>query len=291
MKRIALLIVAVSLLQLPGCDRGADLDIHQSDSLRVMTFNIRYANPNDGDHIWENRKDWVSEIIAAEGPIVIGLQEALRHQLDSLAIRLPAYSWFGVGRADGVDGGEFSPVLYRNDLVVPIESGTFWLSETPNEIGSVGWDAALPRIASWGRFKRLDTGDSFLFVNTHFDHRGAEARLRSAELLQQWVVENANSDPVILVGDFNIQDHQPPYEALVADQYLIDSAFIGSASDSLTTFRGFEVGSTNPIRIDYIFVSRDVPIYSHRVLSEARAGRYPSDHLPVVVDVGDRLRD
>lgn len=264
---------------------------HSDENARtigVMTFNIRYDNPSDGVHRWDLRKDWVGEIINTTFPDIVGIQEALRHQLDSLAVRLPEYQWTGVGRSDGLNSGEFSPIFYRADRLVLQDGGTFWLSDTPDSTGSVGWDAALPRIVTWGRFLNLRSGDSFYAFNTHFDHRGVVARLESAKLIVDRVLQIAGSSPYILTGDFNFQDSSPAYTALLDDGVngtgLTDSRSVAEMAD-IGTFRGFETGSTEPRTIDYIFVSPDVIPTGHRVLDESRDGRYPSDHLPVYATV------
>ncbi len=254
--------------------------------LMVMSFNIRYANPLDGIHVWENRKDWVAEIMNASGAQTAGLQEALRHQIDTLSIRLPNYRWIGRGRSDGKDGGEFSPIFYRAAELEVDTSATFWLSPWPDSIGSVGWDAALPRIVTWALFRLKQTRETFYHFNTHFDHRGVEARLESARLIKRKIREIAGESPFILTGDFNTTPNDPAYRQIIASGErsieLFDTYSAGVQSD-LSTFRGFEVGSTEKRRIDYVFFSRHFDVVRHTVVDSARGGAYPSDHLPVVV--------
>jgi len=149
-------------------------------TLHVMTWNIRYDNPGDGENAWPHRKDWVAEIIRREKADIIGLQEVLKGQLDDLTQRLPEMVAYGVGRDDGKMKGEYAPILYRRDRFELLDKSTFWLSKTPDVSGSKDWDAALTRIASWVKLKDKQTGKVFYFINTHFDHRGAEARLQSA---------------------------------------------------------------------------------------------------------------
>lgn len=277
---LTLTIAASSIFS--GCRNEPE----EGEFLRIMTFNIRYANPDDGDFIWSNRKDWVGEIIGGSEAHVIGLQEALRHQIDTLSSFLPAYRWIGRARNDGKNSGEFSPLFYRPDLLDMEENGTFWLSSTPQDTGSVGWDAALPRIATWARFRIRDTKTQFLAVNTHFDHRGKRARLESARLLNRWVRNRSESFPVVMMGDFNTLSSEPPYAALLGElPDVIDTVVIADTTLALQTFRGFEAGGATPVRIDYIFVTPGIILRSHVVLDEDRGGRYPSDHLPVVVDL------
>ncbi|MCZ6756737.1 MAG: endonuclease/exonuclease/phosphatase family protein [Bacteroidetes bacterium] len=265
---------------------GACQESRNQQSVSAMTFNIRYANPSDEIHVWENRKDWVAEIIRESEADVVGLQEALRHQIDTLSTRLPEYEWVGQGRSDGQNRGEFSPIFFRTDRLQLLETETFWLSPWPDSVGSVGWDAALPRIVTWASFELKATGGTFLFFNTHFDHRGEGAREESARLLRRKIMEIAGSRPFIVTGDFNTLDSQPPYSALTSKTpfapILLDTRSAAVQSD-MTTFRGFEVGLTESRTIDYIFHSEYFLATSHEVLDESREGSYPSDHLPVLV--------
>ncbi len=273
--------LACVLYMLPGC-----LSHEDAASLGIMTFNIRYDNPGDGDHRWELRKDWVAEIILTEAPDVVGLQEALRAQIDTLAVKLPLYRWTGVGRADGLNRGEFSPIFFRADRLVLQDGGTFWLSLDPDSVGSMGWDAALPRIVTWAEFLDLKTRLIIFVFNTHFDHRGALARVESASLVRRRIRQIAGDSPSILTGDFNDLDTSPMYEDLTADEgdgITLSDSRVAAISDSLATFRGFEAGSVEPRRIDYVFLSQHFRTRSHRVLDDDRNGSYPSDHLPVFV--------
>ena len=162
-------------LILAGCSPDAEPVV-----VTAMTFNIRYDNPNDGVDAWENRKDWVSEVIAESGAEFVGLQEAMLHQVSHLDSAGSTYDWIGVGRDDGENKGEFSPILFDTSKWKVLEWSTRWLSPTPDSIGVAGWDAALPRIATVANFKHLRTGFELRVINTHFDHRGQKARLESA---------------------------------------------------------------------------------------------------------------
>jgi len=265
---------------------GACQDSRSYQSVSAMTFNIRYANLSDGIHVWENRKDWVAEIIRESEVDVAGLQEALRHQIDTLSIRLPDYEWVGQGRSDGQNGGEFSPIFFKTDRVQILETGTFWLSPWPDSVGSIGWDAVLPRVVTWASFESKAVADTFLLFNTHFDHRGQDAREESARLLRRKIVEIAGGRPFIVTGDFNTLDSQPPYSLLTSKTpfapILLDTRSAAVQSD-MTTFRGFEVGLTESRTIDFIFHSESFLATAHEVLDESREGSYPSDHLPVLV--------
>lgn len=269
---------------LAGCGSGS-ADSSDDGVITAMSFNIRYANPNDGVHVWENRKDWVVEIIDQSDAQVVGLQEALKHQVDVLDAELTNYAWVGVGRSDGKNEGEFSPIFFDTTRVNLVSSSTFWLSSDPDSVGSEGWDAALPRIVTWASFRSKNGDAPFYHFNTHFDHRGEIARAESASLIRTQIGKLAEGKPVILTGDFNSLDSEDPYliltEPIPADAMLLDSRFVAQQED-VTTFRGFEIGSTETRRIDYIFHSSLVTALDHYVYEKSRDGRYPSDHLPVV---------
>lgn len=264
----------------------------QAAPIRVLSFNIRYNNPGDSIHAWPNRKDHVANLIRFHDADLIGVQEALKDQVDTLAARLPGYGWFGVGRADGDAAGEFSAIFYREDRFEVLDQGTFWLSETPDSAGSRGWDAALPRIVTWGHLRDRTSEETFYHFNTHFDHLGEEARLESARLLRERLREIAGDRPFLLTGDFNTTEDAPPYHTLTdvrADSAVaLHDAYYATSTPPYgptETFHGFEVGGTTGGRIDYVFVSEDVRVLRYGVLTDHRQGRYPSDHLPVLVDV------
>ncbi|HSG71985.1 MAG TPA: endonuclease/exonuclease/phosphatase family protein, partial [Planctomycetaceae bacterium] len=187
----------------------------KSPAMNVMTWNIRYDNRGDGENAWTHRKDWVAEIVQREKADIVGLQEVLKHQLDDLTQRLPELAAYGVGRDDGKTKGEYSPILYRKDRFEVLDKSTFWLSKTPDQPGSRDWDAAITRIASWLKLKDRRSGQVFYAINTHFDHRGSEARANSAALLVRMLREKFNDHPVLLTGDFNTKPDSVPYKTLI----------------------------------------------------------------------------
>ena len=261
-----------------------------SNSLRVMTYNIRFDNPADGVHAWPNRKELVASVIRFHKADIIGVQEALEHQIQDLMELLPGYDWVGVGRnEDG--GGEFSAILYRSSVVAVKAAQTFWLSESPDEPGSKSWDSSLPRIATWAHFVTSSDGRELFVLNTHFDHRGEQARLESARLLKEQVSKLANGLPVIVMGDLNATSEQPPL-VLLSDTPLSDGrslrdGFVHSIvphHGPASTWTGFTKIEADR-RIDYIFASEDLPIHYHAILTDKLEDRYPSDHLPVLVEV------
>ena len=262
-----------------------------SNRLRVMTYNIRFDNPADGVHAWPNRKELVASVIRFHKADIIGVQEALEHQIQDLMDLLPGYDWVGVGRNED-EGGEFSAILYRSSVVTVKAAQTFWLSESPNVPGSQSWDSSLPRIATWAHFVTSSEERELFVLNTHFDHRGEQARLESAHLIKEQTSRLANGLPVIVMGDLNATSEQPPL-ALLSDTPLPDGrslhdGFVHSLQPHhgpASTWTGFTKIEADR-RIDYIFASEDLPIHYHAILTDKLEDRYPSDHLPVLVEVG-----
>ncbi len=262
-----------------------------AQSTTVMSWNIRYNNPSDGVNAWPHRKDWVAEIISENKVDIAGFQEVLAGQFEDLKQRLPEMEAYGVGRDDGKVAGEFSPVFFRRDRFELVEKSTFWLSPTPDEPGSKGWDAALPRIASWLKLKDRQSGTVFFVVNTHFDHMGSQARNESAGLIVRKLREVFSEHPVVLTGDFNTTPKTPPYLTLVHADAKGEAAFLDTFQHSLfepegpnSTWNGFKEIAPGQ-RIDFIFTTGSTKVQNLRILTDQRDGRFPSDHLPVVSEL------
>lgn len=254
-----------------------------SQSLKVMTYNIRLATESDGINAWSKRKERVFALLQKYSPDLIGVQEAFDHQLSDIITALPEYAYVGVGRDDGKNGGEFSALIYKKSKYKVEEENTFWLSEKPNEPGSKGWDAAYPRVVTWARLKDLETGKSFLAVNTHFDHVGKEARLNSATIIKDRIQELAAGLPVIVTGDFNHERSEPPYQIMTRKDkvQLIDPA----PKDPPGTFCNFGVNAEKCIAIDYIYHSTHWRSKNYTIIRDNDGANYPSDHLPVTLEV------
>lgn len=277
----AVCVLALSLRPAAGAGE-------KEPAMRVITFNIRFDNPADGANAWPHRRDWVAEILREQAPDVVGLQEVLPGQLQDLQDRLPEYTAYSVGRQDGKAMGEASPILFRSERFELLDKSTFWLSLEPERVGSVGWDAALPRICSWVRLKNKTTGAELYAFNTHFDHRGADARLQSARLLVRKISEIAGKTPALLTGDFNCRPDRPPYLALTTegDGLLRDTRGVctGDPLGPDSTWNGF-LAIIPGQRIDYVYTTRHFEVTQHHTLTNSRDGRFPSDHLPILVEL------
>ncbi|RXZ64173.1 endonuclease/exonuclease/phosphatase family protein [Pelagerythrobacter rhizovicinus] len=258
-----------------------------SAPIRAMTFNIRLDVASDGANAWPHRKEMVAAVIRREGPDLLGMQEVLLHQKQYLEAALPEYTFVGVGRDDGAQAGEFSPLGWRNDRFTAVDSGTFWLSPTPEVAGSKGWDAALPRIATWAVLRDLRSGETIRVLNTHFDHVGMAARANAARMIVQWVA--AGSAPAIVMGDFNVKPGAEPYRILAdtARSGLADSRSISSPPPygPPGTFTGFDITAAADGPIDHIFATSEFAVTGHSVVTQHWEGRLPSDHYPVIADL------
>lgn len=246
--------------------------------VKIATYNIRYANPGDGKDIWPNRRDSVVAFVRRSD--IIGMQEVTEPQFASLRAGLPQFDAYGVGRDDGKSGGEHAPIFYRRDRFEVIDKGTFWLSESPETVGVKGWDAALPRTCTWIHFRDRRSGQELYVANTHFDHRGVNARTESGKLIAQRLRQLPKDLPIVVMGDFNCLPDSEPYNAIASSfadaRKVSDSKPTGPTS----TWNGFSEIIPDRI-IDHIFV-RSIDV-SHLATHnpKTREGRFASDHLPV----------
>jgi endonuclease/exonuclease/phosphatase family metal-dependent hydrolase len=257
-----------------------------SQNLRLLTYNIRFDNPSDGENRWENRRDFLCKQIKFYEPDVLGTQEGLVHQLNFMDSVLDNYKYIGMGRDDGRFKGEFCAIFYNTNTLKLVSYSSFWLSTTPDTV-SLGWDAALPRICTWAIFVHQKTKQRFMVFNTHFDHVGKQARVNSARLILEKIHSmNYNKLPVILLGDFNLE---PESEAIqYISSVLVDakSHAVGVIFGPEGTFNGFDLCSQAKPRIDYIFVEKkSFNVLKYAVLSDSFQGRCPSDHFPVYVEM------
>lgn len=259
--------------------------IAQAD-LHVMTFNIRYDNPGDSADAWPYRKDKAASQVLFHKVHLLGVQEALYHQLEDLKSGIKNFAYVGVGRADGKKGGEFSAILYDTSRLKLLHTETFWLSEHPDVAGSKGWDAAIERIITWAKFRDKKTKSIFYHFNTHFDHMGKVARRESAKLLLQKVKKIAGKTDCIITGDFNSMPQDEPIQILTDEtnpDKFIDTKKISSEPHygPTGTFNAFKLKEQSDQPIDYIFIKNKIQVLQHATLSQSWGGHFSSDHFPV----------
>lgn len=260
-----------------------------AQQLNVMTFNIRYNNTADGENSWPNRKDKAISQILYHDVQLLGVQEALVDQMKDLHEGLKKFKGLGVGR-NGDTKGEYSAIFYDTTRFKLLESQTFWLSQHPDQVASVGWDAALSRVVTWAKFKDLKTKKKFYFFNTHFDHVGKNARAESAKMILRRVKEIAGKSPVIVTGDFNSYSSDEPYKLMVDvtnPERLTDTKDISTTPHygPSGTFNGFTAKEMANEPIDYIFIKNGGKVLKHATLSQTWGGRFSSDHFPVLATV------
>lgn len=284
----------------------------QAETMVVATFNIR--NANGGDSIsgngWGQRYPYIAQLVQFHGFEIFGTQEGKYHQLQDLKAAMPGYDYIGVGRDDGKQAGEFSAIFYKTDRFEVLEHGDFWLSpetDHPNK----GWDAALPRICTWGKFKEKNSGFEFIYFNLHMDHIGVQARSESAKLILQKVKEQPSHIPVILSGDFNVDQTNESYALLNNSGVMRDAYEMADLRYAPNgTFNGFHPDRMTTSRIDHIFLSDDFQVLKYGILTDTYRtpvkesaekekngnfpkevsmqkyeARMPSDHFPVMIIV------
>jgi endonuclease/exonuclease/phosphatase family metal-dependent hydrolase len=277
--RILIALIALALM--------AGAQAATAAELRAITYNIRFDTEADGANAWRFRRDALIALIKFYAPDLLGMQEVLLSQRNQLAENLPDYAFLGVGRDDGAEAGEFSPLAYRRDRFDLDETGAFWLSQTP-ERPSVGWDAALPRLVTWARLRVRANGASVLVLATHWDHVGVEARANSARLMLSWIGEHRRAcESVILMGDLNAHPGERSYRELASGGILLDARAISATPPfgPAGTFNGFDISRAEAEPIDYVLVSNGVSVARHAVITQHAGGRLPSDHYPVLADL------
>ncbi len=252
---------------------------------KIMTYNIRYDNPSDSLDLWDLRKGVMADQLRKHRPGIIGMQEVLFNQLNYLDENLPNYAYIGVGREDGKTKGEFSPIFYNKKRYKLLQSSTFWLSKSPTKV-SIGWDAALERICTYGLFEDLENGLKFWVFNTHFDHKGVQAREKSAKLILKRIkFINTDRFPVVLMGDLNLAPEEKPIELIKKKMKESKEISMGAFKGPKGTFNGFDLHAPMDKKIDYIFV-KGLKVESCEHLAErTENGRHISDHLPVLISV------
>ena len=253
-----------------------------------MTFNLRCGHANDGPNNWPHRRDLLTDVIRDADPDVLAVQECIPDQADWLREKLPALDFHGTQRGGTHAGNEMCALLWKRDRLTATGTGTSWLSQTPDVPGSLGWDAAFPRIVTWASFHDTQTHHPphhFTVANVHLDHQGAQAREQSAIWLRDWLPENS----AVVLGDFNAVPGDPAYQQLTAPRpdgsRLVDAhRAAGLDETNAGTFHEFTGNQDSP-RIDWIMLSPDARLQSLTTDQSHHDGRYPSDHFPVIADL------
>ncbi len=280
MKKATISLVIGSLLA--GFSPAHAEDSTNPPPLCVMTYNLRFASPNP-PNAWPTRRPLVREVIQSIAPDVMGTQEGVYAQLKDLAADLPEFEWIGLGR-EGGSKGEFMAVFYRKARLEPLAFDHFWLSDTPDVIGSTTWGNSNRRMVTWIKFRDRATSDEFFLFNTHFDHQIQLAREKSAELVRQRVTALDTKLPVILIGDFNAAaETNQAYLVLTADKFFSD-AWLSARErrgEGVGTFNDFKAAVPNGPRIDWVLTRGEVVVDRAEIPTFSRNGQFPSDHFPV----------
>jgi len=245
-----------------------------------MSFNIRYGLADDGNNRWENRKALVIDRIKTCDPDLIGMQECRDDfQAEFIKANLQEYEFFGVRRAkDGETALEMAPILFKGSAFQVVQKGCFWLSATPNVVGSKSWGSTFPRTATWVELIHIESSKSFTFLNTHFDYEPSAIR-ESAKLLKQWINQSTKGHPLIVTGDFNADKDSSAYQQLTADGTLMDMyEQVNPQQKKAGTFHGYG-GSSDPI--DWILASNHFDARAAEIDRYHEGNLYPSDHYPV----------
>jgi len=278
MRLLALLLLLTGL-------RAADAPV--ALELKVMTFNLRYASTSM-PHAWSVRRPVTKACLEQTAPDLIGTQEGLAAQLADMRADLPAYAMLGQGR-EGGEKGEYMAIFYRRERFELLETHDYWLSETPEVVGSKSWNTSLPRMVTWARFRDKATGKAFVFVNTHFDHMSEEARQQSAKLVRTRLAALPLSEPILLVGDFNAAAKaSAAYQTFTEGGFLTDlfrTAPVRTGED-LNSFHGYKPPRHDGIHIDWLLGRGGWRARTAAVVTFEVQGQHPSDHFPVMVQVG-----
>lgn len=255
--------------------------------LNVMTFNLLHASDRP-PHAWATRRPLVAATIRGAAPDIIGTQEVLHRQIRDLETDLPNYDWIGQGRQGG-SKDEYSAIFYRRDRFTPLAYDHFWLSDTPDRVGSITWGHRWVRMATWVHFKDLRTQREFIVLNTHWDHQVATAREKSAMLIRERIAQFNPAIPLIVMGDFNCPAGEcTPFTTLTTDTGLIDTWTAAEHRTPLpapNTFHGFQPPVFEAKRIDWILARQPTTVTSAHILVAPNDSRQPSDHYPVTAKI------
>lgn len=277
---IFVLTLLCTILFSTGCIKQESARSLYETDLKVMTFNIRYGNAEDGENSWQARKSLVFEVIRKNNPDLLGLQEALDFQINEILDELPGYSYLGVGRDNGKSNGEHSVILYVKERFIVDTTETFWFSDTPDVAGSITWGGSLPRICSWGLLYDKFCNTPLYVYNVHLDHQSQESREKSSEMLIHKIESGQKNIPIVLTGDFNCSEDNSAIQKILASGLIDSYRIINTKRDTEGTFNGFKGNKTGD-KIDYIFISNNFNVIESKIDYTTSDGKYPSDHFPV----------
>lgn len=253
----------------------------QAAPLRVLTYNLRYITGGDtGEKAWTARRDQAAELIQADRADIVGIQEGLPQMMNDLGARLDGYAVIGVGREDGINQGEYAAILVKTDRFRIQETGTFWLSDTPDIPNSCTWGNTVTRICTWAKLFDRESGKTFHFFNTHLDHASPEARKKGTALILSRM--EGKTEPMVLTGDFNALEEDSLHTA-IKKSGLVDawrSVHVHTPLSESGTFNHFN-GAVDGGRIDYIYASPMLKVTESEIIRSSKNGVYPSDHFPV----------
>lgn len=252
---------------------------------RIMTYNIRFDNPNDNENWWEHRKHDIVDLLQSYQPDIFGIQEGVHKQVQFLDSILVEYNFIGVGRDDGKTKGEFTALFFDIRKFNLLNGDTFWLSETPDSV-SVGWDGSMERICTYGRFLNLKTKDTLVVFNAHFDHIGEQARKESAKLILHKIKElRFEKSKVAVLGDFNSIPSSDPIEIFKSELHDALEVSQQEPGGPTGTFNSFQLDHNLNARIDYVMM-KNLNVLSYKAIDDKREnGLWPSDHLPILVEI------
>ena len=257
-----------------------------SQSIKIATYNLRYANTTDIGNLWTERKYAVVALIQYHQFELFGVQEAVKLQLEDLKTAMPAFDYYGVGRDDGQSAGEHSSIFYKRERFDLMDKGDFWLSQTPEKPG-FGWDSKFNRICSWVKLKDKKSKKIFFVFNAHYDHQGMVARVESSKLVLEKINSIAGDQPVVFMGDLNGGRETAWYLSLVNSGIISDSYSLTAAPYQLSgSFNGFNTTAVGKDVIDHVFISKQFKSMRWAVLTDTYFGKYPSDHFPIAVEIG-----
>lgn len=303
-KLTTLFLITVLVAAISSCGTA-----HRATTLQVGSYNIRYENRGDSlkGNGWGQRLPIIAQQILFHDLEIFGTQEGKIRQLEGMKALLPGYEYIGVGRDDGKQAGEHSAIFYKTEVFDLLDHGDFWLSPTP-DVPSKGWDAALNRICTWGHFRVKATKQELYYMSLHMDHIGVQARMESAKLVVEKIKEICGDKPVVLTGDFNVDQNNPIYNVFTGSGILSDSYEICEIRYALDgTANGFDPNSFTTSRIDHVFVTPSTRVIRYGVLTDtyrtmtpeaqkyengnfpkeisfqAYQARTPSDHFPLKV--------